>query len=81
MIEGMTLRDYFAAQSLKGFIQHDFHTPTHKQIAEACYNLADAMIEKRGKEPDNILHSKIRDKLVRQLRELKELQKKQTHNI
>lgn len=79
MIEGMTLRDYFAAQSLKGFIQQDFHTPTHKQIAEACYSLADAMIEKRWKEPDNVLHSKIRDKLARQIKELREL-KSQTHS-
>ena len=46
----MTLRDYFAAQSLKGFIQEDFHTPTHKQIAEACYKLADAMLEARKNE-------------------------------
>ena len=76
MIQGMTLRDYFAAQSLKGFIQQDFHTPTHKQIAEACYNLADAMIEKRGKEPDNVLHSKIRDKLQRQIKELRELEER-----
>ena len=79
MIEGMTLRDYFAAQSLKGFIQEDFQTPTHKQIAEACYSLADAMIEKRGKEPDNVLHSKIRDKLQRQIKELREL-KEQTRS-
>ena len=49
-ITGMTLRDYFAAQSLKGFIQHDFHTPTYKQIAEACYKLADAMLEARQNE-------------------------------
>jgi len=45
----MTLRDYFAAQSLKGFIQEDFHTPTYKQIADACYKLADAMLEAREK--------------------------------
>jgi hypothetical protein len=47
----MTLRDYFAAQSLRGFIQEDFHTPTYKQIAEACYKLADAMLEARKHAP------------------------------
>ena len=79
MIEGMTLRDYFAGQAMKAFIQEDFNTPTYKQVADACYKLADAMIEKKGKEPDNILHSKIRDKLARQIKELREL-KEQTRS-
>ena len=49
-ITGMTLRDYFAAQSLKGFIQEEFHRPTYKQVAEACYKFADAMLEARKNE-------------------------------
>jgi hypothetical protein len=47
-------------------------------IAEHCYLIADAMMEKEVK-PDNILHSKIRDKLARQIKELREL-KEQTRS-
>ena len=45
----MTLRDYFAGQVVQGFIQQEFITPTYEQIADACYKLADAMLEARGK--------------------------------
>jgi hypothetical protein len=80
VIEGMTLRDWFAGQALSGIatlIGHD--NQNSRSISEYAYKIADAMIEKKGKEPDNILHSKIRYKLARQIKELKEL-KNQTHS-
>lgn len=49
---GMELRDYFAAQVMGGFIgalARDINVATNKQtLAEACYEMADAMIEARG---------------------------------
>jgi len=79
VIEGMTLRDWFAGQALSGMsFKYGSDYRSIKLLAEHCYCIADAMIEKEGK-PDNILHSRIRDKLVRQLRELKEL-KEQTRS-
>ena len=44
---GMTLRDYFAAMALHGFIKEEFTQPTYEQMAKACYELADAMLEAR----------------------------------
>ena len=46
-----TLRDYFAGQAMQGFMQQEFTTPTYKRIAEACYKLADAMLEARKNAP------------------------------
>ena len=49
--QGMTLRDYFAAQALSGLINYYSPEPTgHKAIAELCYSLADAML--RAREQD-----------------------------
>ena len=80
MIEGMTLRDYFAAKVIHGALSGDsFIWSDIEEEVDAAYRIADAMIEKRGKEPDNILHSKIRDKLARQIKELREL-KEQTRS-
>ena len=78
MIQGMTLRDWFAGQAISGILIRD-RTQFNRELAEFAYDLADAMIEKKGKEPDNILHSKIRDKLARQIKELREL-KEQTRS-
>jgi hypothetical protein len=79
MIQGMTLRDWFAGQALASmafYIEVGGTFPS--DMAEQAYMYADDMIEERGEEPDNILHSKIRDKLARQIKELKEL-KNQTN--
>ena len=78
MIEGMTLRDWFAGQAISGILIRD-RTQFNRELAEFAYDIADAMIEKKGKEPDNVLHSKIRDKLARQIKELREL-KEQTRS-
>lgn len=74
----MTLRDWFAGQAASGLINSDT-IRNWEDFANTAYRAADAMIEKRGKEPDNILHSKIRDKLARQIKELREL-KEQTRS-
>ena len=78
MIQGMTLRDWFAGQAISGILIRD-RMQFNRELAEFAYDIADAMIEKRGKEPDNILHSKMRDKLQRQIKELREL-KEQTRS-
>jgi hypothetical protein len=44
--EGMSLRDYFAAKSLPGYIQHGY---TPEGAAEKAYAVADAMIAERLK--------------------------------
>lgn len=50
--EGMTLRDYFAAQAIPQLMV--FHGErlawAHKHIAAEAYNIADAMLEARNKE-------------------------------
>jgi hypothetical protein len=45
--KGMDLRDYFAAMALHGFIKEEFRQPTYEQMAQACYELADAMMKAR----------------------------------
>jgi len=75
MIQGMTLRDWFAGQAISGILIRD-RTLFNRELAEFAYDIADAMIEKKGKEPDNVLHSKIRDKLARQIKELRELEER-----
>jgi hypothetical protein len=74
----MTLRDWFAGQAISGILIRD-RMQFNRELAEFAYDIADAMIEKKGKEPDNVLHSKIRDKLARQIKELREL-KEQTRS-
>lgn len=45
---GMSLRDYFAAQSLPGVIQHpDMTNGSPEQIAGSAYLIADAMLKAR----------------------------------
>jgi hypothetical protein len=53
--EGMTLRDYFAASALQGFMSNSDIPDMLKKgfkpdgAAEACYMIADAMIAEREK--------------------------------
>lgn len=48
---GMTLRDYFAAKAMQGFLQYSatkgIYTPPDNELAKASYDLADAMMEAR----------------------------------
>ena len=48
---GMTLRDYFAAKAMQGFIQHSatkgIYAPPDNELASAAYQLADAMLKAR----------------------------------
>jgi hypothetical protein len=48
-MEGMTLRDYFAAKAMQGLLAGI--TPTtvwsHDEVAETAYNVADAMLKAR----------------------------------
>ncbi len=46
---GMTLRDYYAGQALNAFLLGG-HGKTYGTIAEEAFNIADVMIEQRGKE-------------------------------
>lgn len=49
--EGMTLRDYFAAKAMQGFIQYSatkgIYTPPDNELAKVSYDLADAMLKAR----------------------------------
>ncbi|CAB5238387.1 hypothetical protein UFOVP164_29 [uncultured Caudovirales phage] len=48
---GMTLRDYFAAKAMQGFLQYSatkgIYTPPDNELAKASYDLADAMLKAR----------------------------------
>jgi hypothetical protein len=50
--EGMTLRDYFAAKAIQGFLAYAAHkgiyAPPDDELASASYQLADAMMKARG---------------------------------
>lgn len=52
---GMTLRDYFAGCVLTGFSADPslsgYHGPSCEEIAERCYQMADAMLS-RAREDD-----------------------------
>ena len=49
--QGMTLRDYFAAQALQGYLamysDPNYQGPTYSDAAESAYNFADAMLKAR----------------------------------
>ena len=50
---GMTLRDYFAAQALNGYLagRNSTHVSSRcNDVADACYAYADAMLAAREKE-------------------------------
>jgi hypothetical protein len=44
----MTLRDYFAAKAMQGFVANG--STNVQEIAQASYIVADAMLKARGKE-------------------------------
>ena len=50
--DGMTLRDYFAAKAMQGFLAYTIHkgiyTPPDNELASASYQLADAMLKARN---------------------------------
>ena len=46
IIGGMTLRDWFAGQALTNIVHNG---ATKIEIAEACYDMADAMLKARTK--------------------------------
>ena len=45
---GMSLRDYFAAKAMQGFLQNASEFSSGEQVATDAYLLADAMIKARG---------------------------------
>jgi len=45
--QGMTLRDYFAAKAMQGFITGDYDLYPH-EAAQKAYGIADEMIKARG---------------------------------
>lgn len=49
--DGMTLRDYFAAKAMQGFIQYSatksIYTPPDNELAKMSYDLANAMMKAR----------------------------------
>jgi hypothetical protein len=47
-LDGMTLRDYFAAKAMQGYIVGDYDVYPH-QIAQRAYAIADAMLEEQAK--------------------------------
>jgi hypothetical protein len=51
--DGMSLRDYFAAKAMQGFLQYSatkgIYTPPDNELAKASYDLADAMLKARDK--------------------------------
>jgi len=50
--DGMTLRDYFAAKAMEGFIayatQKGIYVPPDDELASTSYQLADAMMKARN---------------------------------
>jgi len=52
-VQGMTLRDYFAAKALGGYSQNHevFNDKTHDQVARMAYVVADAMLAERNRKP------------------------------
>jgi hypothetical protein len=49
--KGMTLRDYFAAKAMQGFLAYATHkgiyAPPDNELASAAFQLADAMMKAR----------------------------------
>lgn len=46
--QGMTLRDYFAAKAMEGFLAAPDTGWLEEEIAEQAYKMADAMLKERG---------------------------------
>ena len=49
-LENMTLRDYFAAKAMQGFLATGKSDYLDEHIALDAYNLADAMLKQREEE-------------------------------
>jgi len=49
MKEGMTLRDYFAAAAMQGFLSSEHFGGAYKLAAEYAYQVADEMLFQREK--------------------------------
>ena len=47
--DGLSLRDYFAAMAMQGYVSRKPDV-MHQIIAEEAYRYADAMLAERGKE-------------------------------
>ena len=47
-VQGMTLRDYFAAKAMQGFAAMDEEFSSPEQMASTAYQWADAMLKARG---------------------------------
>ena len=47
---GMTLRDYFAAQAMSAIMTSESYNGSVARVAETAYLMADAMLEVRGIE-------------------------------
>lgn len=47
--EGMTMRDYFAAQALVGLLSAGVGQNDEHKVSEACFRVADAMLAERSK--------------------------------
>jgi len=45
--EGMTLRDYFAAKAMQGFMGSSWNVKSFEDMARKAYQLADAMMKVR----------------------------------
>ena len=46
---GMTLRDYFAAKAMQGFLTGDYDLYAH-EVVQRAYEIADAMLTAREKK-------------------------------
>ena len=45
--QGMTLRDYFAAKAMQGFMGSSWNNKTFESISTKAYQIADAMMKAR----------------------------------
>lgn len=48
-VDGMTLRDYFAAKAMQGLLAADFQYAHINDVATLAHQLADAMLAERSK--------------------------------
>lgn len=46
---GMSLRDYFAAKAMQGYVSCEVASMTQKEYAKVAYEIADAMLAERDK--------------------------------
>jgi hypothetical protein len=46
-LQGMTLRDYFAAKAMQGLLFGNYDFADRNRIAEKAYDFADAMLKAR----------------------------------